>query len=304
MVRYLTIVGLLGVSLLSFGLAQASADEQAPKAKSVIIIGASSLASPLHEWVSALLESNKTPMNVEQGFFGPAWNVERMLRERRDWDYVIMDAWQFKRGGTDAPGFPDAVADFVKQARAYIPRGRIILFPWWIPSGRDATNEGVMQVFHRCVDAARENDIWVATTGPAFMEARLARPDLRVTVSEQDAHPGVHGVLHQRLFALCHPHRRNSRGTASDLKETGKPEGHHHRPGRREVSARTRVESLSTRTQAHETGEVRKAKAGMSALRRAIVRTRGRASRVWAVFRKAQSLSAILAAGPPCASSA
>ena len=61
-----------------------------------------------------------------------------------------------------------------------------------------------MKVFQRCVEAARQNDIWVATTGPAFMEARLARPDLRVTVSEQDAHPGIHGAYINAcsLFAI------------------------------------------------------------------------------------------------------
>ena len=51
-----------------------------------------------------------------------------------------------------------------------------------------------MEVFRRCVEQARLNDIWVATTGPAFMEVRLARPDLRVTYSKTDAHPGVHGA--------------------------------------------------------------------------------------------------------------
>ena len=105
-----------------------------------------------------------------------------------------MDAWQFRRGGTEPPGFPDAVAAFVKQVRAHSPECKIILFPWWIPRGPDATNEGVMKVFHRCVEAARQNDIWVATTGPAFAEARLARPDLHIWASEQDAHPGAHGA--------------------------------------------------------------------------------------------------------------
>ena len=51
-----------------------------------------------------------------------------------------------------------------------------------------------MEVFRRCVEQARSNDIWVATTGPAFMEVRLARPDLRVTQAKSDAHPGVHGA--------------------------------------------------------------------------------------------------------------
>jgi hypothetical protein len=115
-----------------------------------------------------------------------------------------MDAWQFRRGRTDPPEFPDAVTAFVKQVRAHSPHCRIILFPWWIPRGPEATNEGVMKVFHRCVEAARQNDIWVATTGPAFMEARLERPDLRVTVSQEDAHPGIRGAYINAcsLFAI------------------------------------------------------------------------------------------------------
>jgi len=61
-----------------------------------------------------------------------------------------------------------------------------------------------MKVFHRCVEAARQNDIWVATTGPAFMEARLVRADLQVTVSAKDAHPGIHGAYLNAcsLFAI------------------------------------------------------------------------------------------------------
>jgi hypothetical protein len=196
------IVSLLGVFLI-FGFGPVRADEKTPKEKNVLIIGRSSLAG-LHQLVGALLESNKTPMNVEAGPFGGARNLDQMLSARMIWDYVIMDAWQFKRGATDAPGFPDAVAAFVKQVRAHSPRCKIILFPWWIPAGPDATTEGVMKVFQRCVETARQNDIWVATTGPAFMEARLARPDLRVTVSEQDAHPGIHGAYINAcsLFAI------------------------------------------------------------------------------------------------------
>src|SRR5215208_4553899 len=69
------------------------------------------------------------------------------------------------------------------------------------PSGRDEVD---MTVFQRCVEAAKQNDIWVATTGPAFMEALLARPDLRIEVSKQDAHPGVHGAYINAcsLFAI------------------------------------------------------------------------------------------------------
>ncbi len=34
----------------------------------------------------------------------------------------------------------------------------------------------------------------MATTGPAFTEARLARDDLSIWASKEDAHPGVHGA--------------------------------------------------------------------------------------------------------------
>ena len=200
----ITIGPLLGALLLWCGSGPGRAEDS--KEKHVLIIGRSSLMSPLgqHQLVGALLESQRTPMNVEPGFFGGAKDLDGMLSARTAWDYVIMDAWQLTRGATDAPGFPDAVTAFVKQVRAHSPECKIILFSWWIPSGRDATNEGVMRVFLRCVEAARQNEIWVATTGPAFMEARLARPDLRITVSDRDAHPGVHGAYINAcsLFAL------------------------------------------------------------------------------------------------------
>jgi hypothetical protein len=59
-------------------------------------------------------------------------------------------------------------------------------------------------VFRRCALEAERNDIWAATTGPAFTEARLARPDLHITKSETDAHPGVHGAYLNAcsLFAM------------------------------------------------------------------------------------------------------
>jgi hypothetical protein len=169
--------------------------EKTPRRKNLLIIGASSLIGPMGQpqVVGALLESKGIPMDVEGKFWGTD-TLDGMLSSKKVWDYVIMDAWQFRRGGTDPPEFPNAVAVFMKQVRAHSPSCKIILFPWWIPRGPDATNEGVMKVFHRCVEAARPNDIWVATTGPAFMEARLKRPDLHVTVSEQDAHPGIHGT--------------------------------------------------------------------------------------------------------------
>jgi hypothetical protein len=68
-----------------------------------------------------------------------------------------MDAWQFRRGRPDPPGFPDAVAAFVKQVRAHSPGCKIILFPWWIPAGPEATSVSVMKVFKRCVDIAPDD---------------------------------------------------------------------------------------------------------------------------------------------------
>jgi hypothetical protein len=177
-----------------------AADKDARR-PNLLIIGASSLNSPVAqtELVGAMLESKGIHMNIE-GKYPNLDAVPRLLRSKEAWDYVIMDAWHLGRGrnqfGTsDVPAeFPKAVAEFVKQARAHSPRCKIILFPWWIPGGPKATNEGVMEVFRRCVEEARVNRIWVATTGPAFMEARLEQPDLRITKSKTDAHPGVHGA--------------------------------------------------------------------------------------------------------------
>lgn len=61
-----------------------------------------------------------------------------------------------------------------------------------------------MEVFRSCVEQAKVNNIWVATTGPAFMEARLERPDLQITQSKTDAHPGIHGAYINAcsLFAI------------------------------------------------------------------------------------------------------
>jgi hypothetical protein len=71
------------------------------KRKNLLIIGASSLISPLGQpqLVGALLGSKRAPMNVEGKFFGTE-ALDRMLSSRKVWDYVIMDAWQFRRGAT------------------------------------------------------------------------------------------------------------------------------------------------------------------------------------------------------------
>jgi hypothetical protein len=203
MVRSISIVALLGVFLFLFGSEPVRSDEKTPVAKNVIIIGRSSLRPPLAQHLDVLLQSNKTPIAVVEGHYG-AKSLDQMLGSRKACDYVVMDAWQFKQGEAGTPEFIGAVTEFVKQVRAHSPQCKIILFSWWIPSGKDATNEGVMKVFKGCVEAAKKNDIWVATTGPAFMEARLARPDLRVTVSNQDAHPGAHGAYINAcsLFAI------------------------------------------------------------------------------------------------------
>lgn len=192
MVRSGSILPVLSILFALIGTGPARALEKSSQETRVLIIGASSLDSPLTELVVALLESNRTPMKVERGHFGPR-DLERTLSPGKVWDYVIMDAWQLTRGSTESPKFPDATNAFVKLIHDHSPKCRIILFPWWLPENT-ATNADVMQVFGRCVEAAKPNDIWVATTGPAFMEARLARPDLRITVGRHDAHPGTHGV--------------------------------------------------------------------------------------------------------------
>jgi hypothetical protein len=179
----------------------------------VLIIGASSLNSPVAQTqlVGAMLESQGIQMNV-LGKWPELDAVSDMLSSKQAWDYVIMDAWHLGRGSADGsegnasvpPDFAKAVAAFVKQVRAHSPKCKIILFPWWIPRGPTATNEGVMAVFRRCAQQGKENNIWVATTGPAFMEARLDRPDLHITKSKTDAHPGIHGAYLNAcsLFAI------------------------------------------------------------------------------------------------------
>ena len=63
------------------------------KRKNVLIIGASSLISPLGQpqLMGALLASKGTPMDVEGRFYGTE-SLDRMLSSRQGWDYVIMDA--------------------------------------------------------------------------------------------------------------------------------------------------------------------------------------------------------------------
>jgi hypothetical protein len=175
-------------------ITDAGADKSAPQ-PNLMVIGASSLLPPLGQQpqlLRAMLRSKGIQMHIE-GRWPPLDALSRMKSSKRVWDYVIIDAWHFGRGRTDPPDFPKNVAAFVKQVRAQSPKCKIILFPWWLPDAK-ATNEDVMEVFRRCVGQARLNGIWVATTGPAFMEVRLARPDLRVTYSKTDAHPGVDGA--------------------------------------------------------------------------------------------------------------
>jgi hypothetical protein len=190
MVPSTRIVSLLAVLLPLCCSGVVKADEKEPAKKHAVIIGASSM-NGLPELVEALSVANKTPMKVERGHYGPN-DLKRLLSSEEAWDFVIMDAWQFKRGSTASPEFGDATAEFVRRFREHSPKCQIILFPWWLPQN-SATNEDVMKVFHACVEAARPHGIQVATTGPAFQEARLARPDLQITVSRQDAHPGIHG---------------------------------------------------------------------------------------------------------------
>ena len=169
----------------------------------VLIIGASSLTSPveLTRLLGAMLESSGIRMNLE-GEYPRLDAVNEILGSTKKWDYVVIDAWHLGREQTEKdparasvpPGFAKAVSAVVQEVRAHSPGCKIILFPWWIPRGPKVTNEGAMEVFRSCVEQAKANELWVATTGPAFMEARLARPDLKITASKTDAHPGKEGA--------------------------------------------------------------------------------------------------------------
>jgi hypothetical protein len=186
-------------------------DDTAPRPPNLLVIGASSLTSPvrLTELLRAMFESNEISMHIE-GKYPQLDKVGAMLSSKPVWDYVVMDAWHLGRGPGEGgrasvpPEFPKAVAAFVKQVRAHSPKCKIILFPWWIPGGPKATNEGAMEVFDSCVEQAKLNKIWVATTGPAFMKAHLERPGLSISQSKTDAHPGIHGAYLNAcsLFAL------------------------------------------------------------------------------------------------------
>jgi hypothetical protein len=193
----------------------ATADDKADNITAppnLLIIGASSLNSPVEQTLllGAMLESTNIQMNIEGRH--PQLDEISEILGTKVWDYVIMDAWHLGRASADGsegnasvpPDFPKAVADFVKQVRAHSPKCKIILFAWWIPHGPTANNEGVMRVFHRCAEQAKLNNIWVATTGPAFMEACLERRGLHITKSETDAHPGIHGAYLNAcsLFAI------------------------------------------------------------------------------------------------------
>ncbi len=221
-IRATAATALLLVGLMLASMASAAGGDKATASPNLLIIGASSLTSPvgLTQLVGAMLESKGISMNIE-GKYPKLDAVDQMLGSKKTWDYVVMDAWHFAKGGIDAPAFPKAVAAFVKQVRAHSPKSKIILFSWWIPDGPKATNEGVMEVFNRCVAEAKVNDIWVATTGPAFMEARLDRPDLKITVSKTDAHPGVHGAYLNAcsLFAVIAD--QSPVGLPATLKITG-----------------------------------------------------------------------------------
>jgi hypothetical protein len=212
---------LVGIVLVCAAGAGDKADNRTSR-PNLLIIGLSSLISPRGQpqLVDAMLESKGIPMNVEGLWYDPD-AVKKALSSGKVWDYVVMDAWQFGRGRIDSQGLSKPVAAFVKQVRAHSPKCKIILFPWWIPNGPKATNEGVMEVFHRCVEEAKANDIWVATAGPAFMEARLARPDLRITLSKSDAHPGLHGAYLNACSLFTIITGRSPVGLPATLKITG-----------------------------------------------------------------------------------
>jgi hypothetical protein len=204
------------VFLTSFTFARAADPQQSGTGKdsasksdkdfarpNLLIIGASSLNSPVGQTqlVGAMLKSQKIEMNVV-GAYPKLDAVAETLRAKKQWDYVVLDAWHLGRSrkdwGTGSAAVPaefaKATAQFVKEVRTHSPKCKIILFPWWIPSGSKASKEGAMEVFRSCVEQAKANDIWVATTGPAFMEAFFERPNLKIVKSKTDGHPGVDGA--------------------------------------------------------------------------------------------------------------
>lgn len=195
------------------GGAASEKDESKNDAPNVLIVGASSLNSPVGQTqlLAAMLQSQKIRMNVD-GAYPKLDAVDEILRAKKKWDYVVLDAWHLGRsrkdwgtGRADVPAeFPKALSAFAKEVRDHSPDCKIILFSWWVPSGPKATNEGTMEVFKGCAEHAKENGVWVATTGPAFTEAFLERPDLRITKSKTDGHPGIHGAYLNAcsLFAI------------------------------------------------------------------------------------------------------
>ena len=100
----------------------------------MLIIGASSLIDRVGQpqVVGALLESKGIPMDVEEVFWGTD-TLDGMLGSKKVWDYVIMDAWQFRRGETEPPGISERRDSFREAGlRAHSPHCKIILFTWWI----------------------------------------------------------------------------------------------------------------------------------------------------------------------------
>lgn len=159
-----------------------------------------------------------------------------------------MDAWHLGRGPNkfgngDVPaGFTKAVADFVNQVRAHTSDCEIILFTWWVPGGPGATNERAMEVFRHCSEQAERNGIRAATTGPAFMESLRQRPQLRITKSETDAHPGIHGAYLNACSLFAVLTGQSPVGLPATLRLPHG--GFRRRAGRREVPVGTHLEGL------------------------------------------------------------
>ena len=205
-------------------------------------------------------------MNLE-GDYPRLDAVTEILGSEKKWDYVVIDAWHLGREPVEndparasvPPRFPQAVSAFVKEVRAHSPGCKIILFPWWIPRGPKVTNEGAMEVFRRCAEQAKANELWVATTGPAFMEARLERPDLKITVSKTDAHPGKEAryINVCSLYAIITDKSPVGLPAALEITSTDGKKKSFALARRREVSARTCLEGLRARAQERKTGKVR-----------------------------------------------
>src|SRR5215831_16548138 len=90
--------------------ATADPAEKSAARPNVLIIGASSLNSPVAQTqlVGAMLSSEGIQMNVA-GKYPQLDAVNEMLDSEKEWDYVVMDAWHLGRGRVEQDPFRASV---------------------------------------------------------------------------------------------------------------------------------------------------------------------------------------------------